>query len=234
MKHEWKAVAASTLCVPVVLAALAGAASAQELPRVEVFVGYSNLLHERVTSNDVSTVNGLTPAQVRTILGADITSNRGRAGLNGLQTSVTTYVTERIGLTGDVSANLNTEAATYFGLPGSSKVRAYQFLGGPQIRFTNRTRAIPFARALFGVTRQTGTYRNPVATLVDRNTAFAMAAGGGLDVRVARRIDVRVVQIDYNSVSLPDRDIRDSTGVPFALKDARTHNVRMSFGVVLK
>lgn len=211
-----------------------GSAAAQEIPRFELFAGYGNLMNQRVTNSDVTTVNGLTPSQVRAVLGADITSASGRAGLNGFSVSATRFLTDQVGLSGEVSANGKTESPMFFGLPGTDKTRVYQFLAGPHVAFRNPTRTTPFARASFGAARFSGTYSNPVATITDQQTSFAMALGGGVDIQVGRRLSIRPVQIDYNPLLLRQRALRDSTGVPFDLKGIRRDDVRVSFGVVLR
>jgi opacity protein-like surface antigen len=203
-----------------------------QMPRLEVFAGYSHLFNQRATNKDVANVQGLTPTQVKGLLGVDVTTSTGRAGMSGIHTSVTRFFNERIGLTGELSGNFKTEDATFFGLPGSSKVKAFQFLGGPHIRFANRSRLTPFVRALAGVARLDATYVNPVARFVDDNTALALTFGGGVDVQASDRLAVRIIQVDYNSIALGERRVVDSSGVPFEMNDIRRQNIRLAFGVV--
>jgi opacity protein-like surface antigen len=209
-------------------------AEAQQIPRFELFAGYGNLINQRVTNSDVATVNGLTPSQVRSVIGADVTNASGRAGLNGFSASATRFFNERLGLSGEMSANGKTESPAFFGLPGTDRTRVYQFLAGPHVAFRTTTRAAPFVRALFGAARFSGTYSNPAATITDKQTSFAMAVGGGVDVGVNRHLSIRAVQIDYNPILLRRRILRDSTGVPFELKGVRRDDVRLSFGVVVR
>ena len=42
-------------------------------------------------------------------------------------------------------------------------------------------------------------------TIKDRFTSFAMKIGGGLDVKVGKRVDIRVIQADYTPVFAKDR-----------------------------
>jgi hypothetical protein len=53
----------------------------------------------------------------------------------------------------------------------------------------------------------------------DDATSFAMALGGGLDLRVSKRIDVRLVQFDYT---------------PTFFGPGRQDNFRISAGIVFK
>jgi hypothetical protein len=54
---------------------------------------------------------------------------------------------------------------------------------------------------------------------VDDATSFAMALGGGVDLRVGKRIDLRLIQFDYT---------------PTFFGSGRQNNFRISTGVVFK
>lgn len=224
------------LCL-IFIAACAPSAFAQEdTPRVEVFAGYSLLRNERITREDFDTINGLTPAQFRTLTGLDVTPNSGSASLHGFDASVTAYVTKRFGLTGDFSGNFGTETQTFFNAPTEARMRVYNALGGPQVKFFNKGRATPFARALFGAAH----FRNDFSAslgpinnrITDNYTNFAAAVGGGLDVRVSDRVSLRLIQVDYNPAFLKDRRVTDSLGNVYEVKGRRQDNVRLAFGIV--
>jgi hypothetical protein len=51
----------------------------------------------------------------------------------------------------------------------------------------------------------------------EKDTGFAAAFGGGIDIRASNRIDIRVIQIDYN---------------PTRLFDGTQHNLRVGIGIV--
>jgi hypothetical protein len=53
----------------------------------------------------------------------------------------------------------------------------------------------------------------------DHGNGLGMAFGGGLDVRLNNRIDIRAVQVDYNPIR--------SSGVT-------DNNLRIGFGIVIK
>ena len=59
------------------------------------------------------------------------------------------------------------------------------------------------------------------------STDFALAIGGGVDVRVNDRIALRVFQADYNPIFLSDSN-------ELGFGNTRADNVRFSFGVVFK
>ena len=95
----------------------------------------------------------------------------------------------------------------------------------------------PFAQALVGVARYTARQQQIIDifpqfnfTAEDRETAFAMKLGGGLDIRVSRRIDIRVFEFDYNPMFAGDRSYKTIAG-PFSFSSTgRTAN-NFTFGV---
>jgi hypothetical protein len=75
----------------------------------------------------------------------------------------------------------------------------FTYMGGPQLRLPTHTFK-PFAEFLFGGAH-TNTYTNLVkatgSTVGPNNNAFAMAIGGGFDIRVSKTISIRPFQMDY-------------------------------------
>jgi opacity protein-like surface antigen len=106
------------------------------------------------------------------------------------------------GVAADISGHYTT-------VEGES-VRAHNFLFGP--RFTNRDNEHfqPFAHFLFGVTHISTSDSGS-------DSAFAFAAGGGVDVKIADRIALRLVQAEY---------------LQTRFASAKQHNARISVGIV--
>jgi hypothetical protein len=75
----------------------------------------------------------------------------------------------------------------------------FTYMGGPQLRLPTHTFK-PFAEFLFGGAH-TNTYTNLVkvtgSTVGPNNNAFAMAIGGGFDIRVSKTIAIRPFEMDY-------------------------------------
>jgi len=75
----------------------------------------------------------------------------------------------------------------------------FTYMAGPQLRLPTHTFK-PFAEFLFGGAH-TNTYTNLVkatgSTVGPNNNAFAMAVGGGFDIRVNKTISIRPFQMDY-------------------------------------
>jgi opacity protein-like surface antigen len=77
------------------------------------------------------------------------------------------------------------------------------FVAGPRVTFHKESRFRPFLEALFGGSYATASSPvaviNPVVSerLVSSHTAFAMLAGGGLDIKVRKHIALRPIEADY-------------------------------------
>ncbi|MFI5421942.1 MAG: outer membrane beta-barrel protein [Nitrososphaerales archaeon] len=75
----------------------------------------------------------------------------------------------------------------------------FTYMAGPQLRLPTHTFK-PFAEFLFGGAH-TNTYANLIkvtgSTVNPNNNAFAMAVGGGFDIRVSKTISIRPFQMDY-------------------------------------
>lgn len=98
------------------------------------------------------------------------------------------------------------------------KIKSHTFLIGPQISFRVK-RVTPFVRVMAG-----GASVNTVAvesgqTFTFAENSFVMAAGGGLDVRVNKRVAIRAFQLDYMRTKFFGES---------------QHNGRISFGLVLR
>lgn len=100
----------------------------------------------------------------------------------------------------------------------------YNYLGGIQIKNNSPEKKIkPFAHALAGVSKQSVKLKDIVNTgdtfdVKNRdfaiygtdkltNIGFAMEFGGGLDIRLNKRLDIRVIQFDYNPVRIKNQQI---------------------------
>jgi hypothetical protein len=73
------------------------------------------------------------------------------------------------------------------------------YMGGPQLRLPTHTFK-PFAEFFFGGAHSnlyTNLYKASGADISPNNNAFAMAVGGGFDIRINRTISLRPFQMDY-------------------------------------
>jgi opacity protein-like surface antigen len=184
----------------------------------EFFVGYA---HERANNGaDRLDARGLIVNPNGSTQRADFVSKR--IPYNGVTTEVVANVHRNIGLVANFAA---TFANTTFddaltGRQFNARVSRYTLLGGPRFNWRNSSPFLPFAHALFGVTRYHADFHNDDFTCPDTSeTAFAMALGGGLDIRANHRIDIRAIQVDY---------------LPVFFSHGREDGLRFSAGVKIK
>ena len=140
---------------------------------------------------------------------------------------MTRYIKSGFGIVGDFSYHTTTiRDPNPLGGTIDTKISVYNILGGAQYKFRRSRSVSPFVHALAGVAhtkvRISGT---GIGSASDGTTDFAMAMGGGIDVRVNDRIAIRAIQADYNPVFFA------SPALGF---NGPAHNFRFSFGVVFR
>jgi opacity protein-like surface antigen len=179
-------------------------------PKIELFLGYSYLRAVPAPSN----------------------GNR-LVWLNGGSTSVAFNLSRYFGIAEDFG-DFNDSRLELRG-PGApstvvgSSGNVFTYLLGPRFSYRKHDRFIPFAQAQLGlihaseVTASSGC-TGAGCTLLPSETRFALAAGGGLDLRLHHHLAVRVVQAEYLMTRFDDlstgstatqNDIRLSTGLVF-------------------
>jgi opacity protein-like surface antigen len=201
--------------------------STDETPKVEYFVGYSasGYLHEGETV--VVNNQDFSPF-----------FNDQAGGPVGFEASVIGNLNRYVGIKGDFSIysnNRQIKDGTFTSCVGTvctSSIQDYKvnsraayFMAGPEIKGRNRTRLTPFAHALFGLVHsRTEFSTSGTFNISDKasETGFAMAFGGGLDIRASKRISIRAM-IDYNPTFLRGSEI-DSR--------ERQDHVRLSLGIL--
>lgn len=173
-------------------------AYAQRLEGIEVFGGYSYL-----QNNLNSTVSPFYfPA---TTFGSNF-------ALNGWQASVTEKAADWLGLTQEFGGHYGTRRL----LGADNKFSTFSILSGPQFYYNGLKGVTPFVHALFGY-EQTSVELKGTA-LKATGSSYAMAFGGGADVRLRRNLALRLFQVDYYRPQLfgnSQNDLRFSAGVVF-------------------
>lgn len=188
------------------------ATAQSEHKKIEVFAGYSHNRVDTGIGDDDPDLN-------------DIVDER--EGFHGFNTSITGNVSRYLGLKFDFAGHFK-ERDIPFGGTSSLNLdsRVYNFLGGVQVK-DNATDATfkPFAHALIGAAhvRNRVTFSggcvaivpSPCPNFTDTETGLAGAVGGGIDIRASDRVDIRVIQVDYN---------------PTRVFDSTQHNFRIGVG----
>lgn len=153
-------------------------------------------------------------------------------GFHGFNTSITGNVSRYVGLKFDFSGHFKSRTIP-FGPIGNGidlDSRLYNFLGGVQVKDNSSEKTFkPFVHALVGAAhvRNRVDISNDVCIAIlpvpcpgdftEKDTGLAAAFGGGIDIRASDRIDIRVIQVDYN---------------PTRLFDSTQHNFRVGVGIV--
>jgi hypothetical protein len=173
-------------------------AQAQRFQGVEFFGGYSYL------QNNLSST--ISPFYFPpTTFGSNFS-------LNGWQASITEKATDWLGLTQEFGGYYGTKQ-----LRGANNhFSTFSILSGPRFYYPGLKGVTPFVHALFGYDQTKVELKG--TGLKTTVSSYAMAFGGGLDVKVKRGLALRLIQVDYYRPQLlgsSQNDLRFSTGVVF-------------------
>jgi Outer membrane protein beta-barrel domain len=133
--------------------------------------------------------------------------NAASFNLNGTDFSVTENVNPWFGGTLDFTSHFGTEAGI--------KVNTETLTYGPVISYRKHPSVVPFGHVLLGAVRGSSDYLDISKPAVH----FAVAAGGGIDVKVTDRVALRLIQADY---------------LMTRFSSSRQDNIRLSAGIVLR
>jgi hypothetical protein len=217
---------------------VAPAALAQDdYKKWEFFGGYSALQFDTLAGNTGSPV-------VEEVLG-------GRNTLRGLEVSLVRNFHKYVGAKFDYSLHLREDNFTRPAGSGTVDSTVHNFLGGLQFK-DNATEARfkPFAHVLAGVAVQKVDVDSPnlgavlgITDFSTRETSFSMVFGGGIDIRLNDRIDIRAGQVDLNVVTRGDQQTGivlappppgQTVGNPFVIPGNTQTNLRLSAGIVIR
>jgi len=111
---------------------------------------------------------------------------------HGWNASVTGNVNRWFGIVADFSGHYGSE------VDGTLRINqdAHSFLFGPRV-FHRGKKFTPFGYAVFGATRFHESAVVSGQRLSASDTGFSSAFGGGLDLKVSKRVSIRTFQLDY-------------------------------------
>jgi len=174
----------------------------------------------------------------------------GKNTLRGFNLAIVHNFHKYLGVKFDYSLHLRNDDFTRPAGSGTIDTSVQNYLGGLQIKNNSidGPRLRPFAHALLGLAHQRITLdslsppgvvniSNPRLTA----TSFAMAFGGGIDIRLNHHIDVRAVQIDLDIINRGDQSLgvvlaptpHQTVGQPFILPGTNQDNLRLGAGIVV-
>lgn len=189
----------------------------------EFFIGYSN------GQVDTGILEGFTSAQ---------TGVPDRSTFHGFNAAGVYNFSHYVGLKGDVSGTYNntrfsfplTTGGTTQTVSFDTNSSLYNVVGGIQVKDNSVDKKFkPFVHAMGGVGHGKTSISNLTCTstvnincgqIVDSSeNGLGMVFGGGLDIRLSDRIDLRAFQADYN---------------PIVFDESHTNNFRFGVGIVFK
>ena len=219
------------------LLVISTAASAQdEYKKYEFFAGYSSLYFDNLAGDTSS-------PGINDVLGE-------KQNLRGFNLAAGVNFHKYVGAKFDYSLHLREDNFTRTLGNGTVDTTVQNFLGGIQIKnnMEDGPRLKPFGHALFGVANQkidVDSAQLPALFGINdfsvNETSFAMAFGGGLDIKLNSRFDLRVVQVDWNIIKRGDQQLGtvlvptplQTVGQPFVLEGRRQDNLRLGIGIVI-
>ncbi len=205
-----KAQPAVTMSAPLPASAMPQSRGADSItPKIELFLGYSFLRN------------------------APTSAGNRLAWLHGGSTSLAINVNRHLGLVADFGAS-HTDRFGPFAPPTGGVVDAsgnvFTYMFGPRLSFRH-DRVTPFVQALFGGVHASAVTLSGCSgigcTPLPSENAFAMTAGGGLDITLHRHVALRLFQAEYLMTRFTDRSTLAGT-------TARQNDVRLSTGIVFR
>ncbi|HKQ79365.1 MAG TPA: hypothetical protein VJ810_37065 [Blastocatellia bacterium] len=187
---------------------------------VEIYGGYSILLFDRLRTDDED-IN-------------DVLSER--VFLHGADLSATFNFSRFVGAQFDFSIHKRSEDFIVDGLEAETEANIQNYLFGVQFKDNaiDGPTLRPFGHVLVGVSRQKLEIDSlrliPVLGVDEfsfRKNSFAMAMGGGFDIRLTDNFSIRAIKLDYLPVFVDDFD---RPGVSFVRHTQ--HNFRAGAGAV--
>ncbi len=225
-----------TLATVLLICTTTAFAQSDDYKKWEFFGGYSALNFDNLGDDtDNAAVN-------------DLLSEKNT--LRGFELAVTRNFHKYVGAKFDYSLHLREDDFSRPAGSGTVDTTVQNFLGGLQVKDNSEDgpRFKPFAHALFGVANQKIDVDSPQLPIVlgvsdfhVNETSFAMAFGGGIDIKLNDRIDIRAAQIDWNIIKRGDQQLGivlvptpfQTVGQPFVIPGTRQDNLRLSIGIVI-
>lgn len=230
--HMKRLVTLATLILVSTVTALAQ----DDYKRLEFFGGYSALRLDNLAGDTGS-------PQVDEVLGEKQT-------LRGFNLAGVYNFHKYVGAKFDYSLHLREDNFTRPLGSGTIDTTLQNILGGIQVKNNEEDGPTfkPFGHALFGVAVQKVDVDSPnlpavfgISDFHTNETSFAMAFGGGLDIKLNNRFDVRIVQVDWNIIKRGDQQTGivlaptpfQTVGTPFFIPGTRQDNLRLGIGIVI-
>ena len=219
-----------------ILVSMTTALAQDDYKKYEFFAGYSALHIDNLAGDTSSPAINDVLGEKQTLRGFNVA-----AGLN---------FHKYIGAKFDYSVHFREDNFSRPAGSGTIDTTLQNILGGIQIKNNSEDGPTfkPFGHALFGIAVQKVDVDSPqlpalfgISDFHTNETSFAMAFGGGLDIKLNHRFDLRVVQIDWNIINRGDQQTGivlaptplQTVGTPFVIPGTRQDNLRLGIGIVI-
>jgi opacity protein-like surface antigen len=230
MKRLLSLAAAALICASTCLA------QSDDYKKWEFYGGYSALSFDNLGGNtDITAINE--------VLGEKNT-------LRGFNLALTRNFHKYFGVKADYSLHLREDNFTRPAGSGTIDSTVQNFLGGIQVKDNSEDgpRFKPFGHALFGIAVQKIDLDSPqlpavfgISDFHVNETSFAMAFGGGVDIKLNHKFDVRLVQLDWNIINRGAQQTgillvptpHAAAGSPFVIPGTTQNNLRIGAGIVI-
>ncbi len=219
------------MTVVTVLCSSNAVAQSDDYKKYEFFGGYSLMHFDRATASNNANLTALLES---------------KEILNGFNVSLNANFNKYAGVIFDYSYHFRGDSfiITVPGatVNGSIDTSVNNILGGIQIKnnSTDGPTFKPFGYGLAGVAVQKVKLESAqlvpaigVTSVSQNETSFAFALGGGVDIKVNDRFDVRLAKVDLNFIYRGDQQFPGAPGGPLVLPSATQYNVRFGVGVVI-
>jgi opacity protein-like surface antigen len=201
--------------------------------KVEVFGGYSLMHFDRATESNNANLTALLES---------------KEVLNGFNVSANYNFHKYAGVVFDYSYHFREDEfnTTFTGPPvsvtGTIDTTIHNILGG--IQFKNNSNdgpaLKPFGYGVAGWAIQKVDLESPqlfpaigVTGLSQNESSFAFAVGGGVDIRLTDRFDLRAGKVDLNFIRRGDQQFPRTVGGPLVLPSVTQYNIRFGVGIVI-
>jgi peptidoglycan-associated lipoprotein len=120
-----------------------------------------------------------------------------------------------------IVGQIGVQHASNIGGSGGADLTFTSYLFGPRVSRRVGDRLVPFAQVLLGGAHASGSLAPQNSGLGGSANAFALTAGGGLDIGLTRHIAIRAAELDYyltrfdNGVNERQNNFKFSAGVVF-------------------
>ena len=195
------------ICAPAVLG------QSDDVRRYEFYGGYA---YQRANNNAPSFDRNGTAS----FNGVPVVFNQRTQNYNGFTGEFNQNITRHWGLVTSFTG-VYSRAAYVNGVNGrafGARTSRYDLLFGPRYNF-RLGRFNPFGEAMAGFEHMRVKFNDVLTNGDNADTAFAMAFGGGVDLRLTDHIDVRAIQADY---------------IPTFFNSTHQNNYRLGAGVKVK